>query len=104
VFDNEVESLSLFDPLTDHILTRVPRYTVYPSSHYVTPRSTTHAIETMKVKLAERIAFCRAGTLLPRRGSRTLWVCPRGLRTHGIGFTKIIENHPGTNITHSVMH
>ena len=36
LFDDEVESLSLFDPLTGHILTRVSRYTVYPSSHYVT--------------------------------------------------------------------
>jgi len=56
LFDDEVESLSLFDPLTGHILTRVPRFTVYPSSHYVTPRSTTlSAIETIKVELAERI-------------------------------------------------
>ena len=58
LFDDEVESLALFDPLTGHIQTRVPRYTVYPSSHYVTPRETTlHAIETIKVELAERIAF-----------------------------------------------
>jgi excinuclease ABC subunit B len=56
LFDDEVESLSLFDPLTGHILTRVPCYTVYSSSHYVTPRSTTlDAIETIKVELAERI-------------------------------------------------
>ncbi|MBU3993898.1 MAG: DEAD/DEAH box helicase family protein, partial [Alphaproteobacteria bacterium] len=40
LFDDEVESLALFDPLTGHIQTRVPRYTVYPSSHYVTPRET----------------------------------------------------------------
>ena len=58
MFDDEVESLSLFDPLTGHILNRVPRFTVYPSSHYVTPRSTTlQAIETIKVELAERIDF-----------------------------------------------
>ncbi|BBI99471.1 UvrABC system protein B [Ferrigenium kumadai] len=58
LFDDEVESLSLFDPLTGHILQKVPRYTVYPSSHYVTPRSTVlRAIETIKVELAERIAF-----------------------------------------------
>ncbi len=58
MFDDEVETLSLFDPLTGHILSRVPRYTVYPSSHYVTPRETTlRAIETIKVELAERIAF-----------------------------------------------
>ena len=58
LFDDEVESLSLFDPLTGHILQKVPRYTVYPSSHYVTPRSTVlRAIETIKLELAERIAF-----------------------------------------------
>jgi len=58
LFDDEVESLTLFDPLTGHILSRVPRFTVYPSSHYVTPRSTVlRAIETIKLELAERIAF-----------------------------------------------
>jgi excinuclease ABC subunit B len=58
LFDDEVETLSLFDPLTGHIQQKVPRYTVYPSSHYVTPRSTVlEAIETIKVELAERIAF-----------------------------------------------
>jgi len=58
LFDDEVESLSLFDPLTGHIVTRVPRFTVYPSSHYVTPRETTlRAIETIKAELAERIEF-----------------------------------------------
>ncbi len=58
LFDDEVESLLLFDPLTGHILNRVPRFTVYPSSHYVTPRSTIlHAIETIKIELAERIQF-----------------------------------------------
>jgi excinuclease ABC subunit B len=58
LFDDEVESLALFDPLTGHIVSRVPRFTVYPSSHYVTPRETTlRAIETIKVELAERIEF-----------------------------------------------
>ena len=58
LFDDEVESIALFDPLTGHIQTRVPRFTVYPSSHYVTPRETTlRAIETIKVELASRIAF-----------------------------------------------
>jgi excinuclease ABC subunit B len=57
LFDDEVESMSLFDPLTGRIVSRVPRYTVYPSSHYVTPRETTlRAIETIKTELAERIA------------------------------------------------
>ncbi len=56
LFDDEVESLTLFDPLTGHAHHRVPRFTVYPSSHYVTPRETTlRAIEAIKVELAERI-------------------------------------------------
>ncbi len=58
LFDDEVETLALFDPLTGHILQKVPRYTVYPSSHYVTPRSTVlQAIETIKTELASRIVF-----------------------------------------------
>jgi excinuclease ABC subunit B len=58
LFDDEVESIALFDPLTGHIQTRLPRYTVYPSSHYVTPRETTlRAIETIKIELASRIEF-----------------------------------------------
>ncbi|HUW49842.1 MAG TPA: excinuclease ABC subunit UvrB [Sulfuricella sp.] len=58
LFDDEVESISLFDPLTGHIQSKVPRYTVYPSSHYVTPRSTTlRAIEAIKAELRERIEY-----------------------------------------------
>ncbi len=58
MFDDTVESLSLFDPLTGHVKQKVARYTVYPSSHYVTPRSTTlRAIETIKTELRERISF-----------------------------------------------
>jgi excinuclease ABC subunit B len=58
LFDDEVETLSVFDPLTGHILQRVPRFTVYPSSHYVTPRVTTlRAIEAIKTELRERIEF-----------------------------------------------
>jgi len=58
LFDDDVEQLTLFDPLTGQVLQRVPRYTVYPSSHYVTPRDTTlRAIEAIKAELAERIAF-----------------------------------------------
>ncbi len=58
LFDDEIEGLALFDPLTGHIVQKVPRYTVYPSSHYVTPRSTVlAAIETIKRELAARISF-----------------------------------------------
>ena len=56
LFDDEVESISLFDPLTGHIQQKMVRFTVYPSSHYVTPRSTTlRAIEAIKIELRERI-------------------------------------------------
>ncbi len=58
LFDDVVETLSVFDPLTGHILQRVPRFTVYPSSHYVTPRSTTlRAIEAIKAELRDQIEF-----------------------------------------------
>ena len=58
--DDEVESLTLFDPLTGHASQRVPRFTVYPSSHYVTPRATTlRAIEAIKIELAARIEHFR---------------------------------------------
>ncbi|MBI4190213.1 MAG: excinuclease ABC subunit UvrB [Betaproteobacteria bacterium] len=58
LFDDEVENLSVFDPLTGHILQRVSRFTVYPSSHYVTPRATTlRAIEAIKAELRERIEY-----------------------------------------------
>src|SRR5471030_3099763 len=58
LLDDEVENLSVFDPLTGHILQRVSRFTVYPSSHYVTPRATTlRAIEAIKLELRERIEF-----------------------------------------------
>jgi len=56
LFDDEVESIHLFDPLTGHVLQRVPRFTVYPSSHYVTPRATVlRAIEAIKEELRGRI-------------------------------------------------
>ncbi len=58
LFDDEIESLQLFDPLTGKIRQKIPRFTVYPSSHYVTPRDQVlAAIETIKTELAERIDF-----------------------------------------------
>ena len=58
LFDDEVESLQTFDPLTGRIESRVGRFTVYPSSHYVTPRDTVlKACDTIKIELAERIQF-----------------------------------------------
>jgi excinuclease ABC subunit B len=58
LFDDEIDSLMLFDPLTGRSVQRVSRFTVYPSSHYVTPRATTlRAIEAIKAELAQRIEF-----------------------------------------------
>ncbi|GCB03642.1 excinuclease ABC subunit UvrB [Ralstonia sp. SET104] len=58
LFDDEVESLQLFDPLTGRVRQKIPRFTVYPSSHYVTPRETVlRAIETIKAELRERLDF-----------------------------------------------
>ena len=56
LFDDEVESLQLFDPLTGRVKQKIPRFTVYPSSHYVTPRDKVlAAVETIKIELAERL-------------------------------------------------
>lgn len=58
LFDDEVESLELFDPLTGKIKQKIVRFTVFPRSHYVTPRETVlRAIETIKVELRERLDF-----------------------------------------------
>jgi excinuclease ABC subunit B len=57
LFDDEIESLSLFDPLTGQVRQKIPRFVVYPSSHYVTPRDkVVNAIETIKEELRERVA------------------------------------------------
>ena len=56
LFDDEIESLSLFDPLTGRIRQKVPRFVVYPKSHYVTPRDKVMAaVETIKIELSERV-------------------------------------------------
>ncbi|HPE72500.1 MAG TPA: excinuclease ABC subunit UvrB, partial [Candidatus Competibacter sp.] len=57
LFDDEIESLSLFDPLTGHVLRKTPRYTVYPKTHYVTPREQLlRAVDAVKDELRERLA------------------------------------------------
>jgi excinuclease ABC subunit B len=61
LFDDEVESLSYFDPLTGEVLRRVPRLTIYPKTHYVTPRSTIlGSIESIKDELRVRLAELRS--------------------------------------------
>ncbi|MCA3232894.1 MAG: excinuclease ABC subunit UvrB [Cupriavidus sp.] len=58
LFDDEVDSLQFFDPLTGRVRQKIPRFTVYPSSHYVTPRETVlRAIENIKSELRERLDF-----------------------------------------------
>ncbi len=58
LFDDEVESIQLFDPLTGRVRQKIPRFTVYPSSHYVTPRATVlRALETIRAELADRLKF-----------------------------------------------
>lgn len=56
LFDGDIESLTLFDPLTGETIRKIPRYTIYPSSHYVTTRRTVlEAIESIKLELKERL-------------------------------------------------
>ena len=66
LFDDEIEQLSFFDPLTGEILRRTPRLTVYPKTHYVTPREVLlGAVEHIKVELKERLKVLReAGQLV----------------------------------------
>ena len=66
LFDDEVESLSLFDPLTGRIRQKVPRFVVYPASHYVTPREQVlRAVDGIKAELRERLAeLVAAGKLV----------------------------------------
>ncbi len=60
LFDDEIEQISLFDPLTGEVLRRVPRFTIYPKSHYVTPREKLlEAVELIKVELQERLEQLR---------------------------------------------
>jgi excinuclease ABC subunit B len=76
-FDEEIESLAFFDPLTGEVLRRVPRLTVFPSTHYVTPRERLlKAVDEIKVELRERLAELRAANKLveaQRLEQRTLF-------------------------------
>jgi len=66
LFDDEIESLQLFDPLTGRIRQKIPRFTVYPSSHYVTPREQVlSAVEAIKIELSDRVKeFVSQGKLV----------------------------------------
>ncbi len=94
LFDDEVDSIQLFDPLTGRVRQKIPRFTVYPGSHYVTPRSTVlRAIETIKEELRDRLAWFRQqGKLVEeqRLEQRTRFDLEMMAE---IGFTKGIENY-----------
>jgi excinuclease ABC subunit B len=65
LFDDEVEQISIFDPLTGEVLYKVPRFTIYPKSHYVTPREQIlAAIENIKEELRERLGYLRENNKL----------------------------------------
>ena len=94
MFDDEVESITLFDPLTGQVFNKIPRYTVYPSSHYVTPRETTiRAMEKIKHELKDRVDFyIKTGKLVEaaRIEQRTRFDLEM---LNEIGFCKGIENY-----------
>jgi len=94
LFDDEVEALELFDPLTGKVRQKVLRFTVFPRSHYVTPRETVlRAIETIKAELRERLAFFVAENKLveaQRLEQRTRFDLEM---LQELGFCKGIENY-----------
>ena len=94
LFDDQIESLQFFDPLTGRIRQKIPRFTVYPSSHYVTPRDTVlKAIETIKAELRIRLdEFVKDGKLVEaqRLEQRTRFDLEM---LNELGFCKGIENY-----------
>ncbi|MBM3390950.1 MAG: excinuclease ABC subunit UvrB [Betaproteobacteria bacterium] len=94
LFDDVIESLQLFDPLTGHLRQKLGRFTVYPSSHYVTPRETVlRAIEAIKLELRERIETFQAAQKLveaQRIEQRTRFDLEM---LSELGFCKGIENY-----------
>lgn len=94
LFDDEIETLEMFDPLTGKIRQKVPRFTVFPSSHYVTPRDTVmRAIESIKQELRERVDFfVKEGKLVEaqRLEQRTRFDIEM---LQELGFCKGIENY-----------
>jgi excinuclease ABC subunit B len=94
LFDDELESIALFDPLTGQVMKKTGRFTVFPSSHYVTPRATTlRAIETIKAELRDRLEFYYSNTKLveaQRLDQRTRFDLEM---LEQLGFCKGIENY-----------
>jgi excinuclease ABC subunit B len=94
LFDGEIERLSLFDPLTGEVFRQVPRYTIYPKTHYVTTRRTVlQAIEAIKSELKERLEYYYANNKLleaQRLQQRTSFDLEMMAE---IGFCQGIENY-----------
>lgn len=94
LFDNEIENLSYFDPLTGEILRRVPRLTIYPKTHYVTPREVLlGAVDKIKEELRERLAVLRTENRLveaQRLEQRTMYDLEMIMET---GYCSGIENY-----------
>lgn len=94
LFDDEVERLSLFDPLTGEILSRISRYTVYPKTHYVTPRDQLlAAVENIKIELKDRLNYLYSANKLveaQRLEQRTLFDIEMILE---VGYCSGIENY-----------
>ncbi len=94
LFDGEIEQLTVFDPLTGETLRKLPRYTIYPKSHYVTTRRTVlDAIEAIKVELRERLEYLYAANKLveaQRLAQRTQFDLEMMAE---VGFCSGIENY-----------
>ena len=94
LFDEEIEEISYFDPLTGEILRRVPRATIYPKSHYVTPRETLlAAVDKIKDELRERLKQLRDNQKLveaQRLEQRTLYDMEMIME---LGYCSGIENY-----------
>ncbi|SUA60200.1 Excinuclease ABC subunit B [Oligella urethralis] len=94
MFDDEIERIELFDPLTGRVRQEIPRFTIYPSSHFVTPRATIlRAIETIKEELRERKQYYYDQGMLveaQRIEQRTLFDLEM---MQELGFCKGIENY-----------
>ncbi len=94
MFDDEIERMSMFDPLTGEVIHRVARFTVYPKNHYVTPRETLlSAVESIKLELVERLEQLRSVNKLveaQRLEQRTLFDIEMILE---VGYCSGIENY-----------
>ncbi|MGR9114732.1 MAG: excinuclease ABC subunit UvrB [Gammaproteobacteria bacterium] len=94
LFDDEIERLSLFDPLTGEVLQRLARYTVYPKNHYVTPREQLlEAVDAIKIELKQRLAQLHSMNKLveaQRLEQRTLFDLEMIME---VGYCSGIENY-----------